>query len=72
VAAALAEVKALRRRRSSLRSEIRAMERRRSALQAEVEVLSARAARSTGSRLNMHLGRLVEPLRWRSRSVRLP
>jgi cell division septum initiation protein DivIVA len=72
VAAALAEVKALRRRRSSLRSEIRAMERQRSALQAEVEMLSARAARASGSRLDLHLRRLVEPLRWRSRSVRLP
>ncbi|UOY02420.1 hypothetical protein [Blastococcus sp. PRF04-17] len=68
VGAALAEVRALRRRRSSLRSEIRALERRQDALRAEVDQLSARADRSTGGWFD---GRqFFSSLRWRPRSLR--
>jgi len=70
--ATLAEVRALRRRRSSLRSEIRSMERRRSSLLAEVELLSGQTAGSTSGRLDLHLRPFLESLRWRSRSLRAP
>ena len=61
-AAVLTEVKALRRRRSSLRSEIRSLERRRTALEAEVGALADRLSRTTASGPAAALARLRERL----------
>jgi cell division septum initiation protein DivIVA len=67
VLSALAEVRALRRRRSSLRSEIRALERRQCALQAEVDRLADRPARAG---LDLHVRQVLQSLRWRPPSLR--
>jgi hypothetical protein len=64
-AAVLAEVTALESRRSALRAEVEL-------LWAETALLDAHVTGSTVGRLDVHLSRFVERLRWRPRPLRTP
>jgi cell division septum initiation protein DivIVA len=57
-------------RSAVLLAEVAALEQRRSLLQTEVDRLTALAARAGDPPLDVHLGRLLERLRWRTRSLR--
>ena len=59
-------------RLASLRTEVKALERRRSTLRAQVAVLADKVEVPTESRLELQLRRGVERLRWMSRSLRSP
>ena len=59
-------------RRTALRAEVRELERRRSTLRAEVDLLAGAAAGRTRRGVDVRLRQLLEPLRWRSRSLRAP
>jgi cell division septum initiation protein DivIVA len=57
---------------AALFAEVKALEHRRSALRAEVEPLAGPVDDPTGGRLDVHLHRLLERLRWWSGSLRAP
>lgn len=57
-------------RRSVVLADVRALERRRAELRAEIALLAVPAARARGGRLDAVLRRLLDRLRWRSRSLR--
>ena len=59
-------------RRAALLAEVAALEDLRSSLRAEVELLARPVAATTGGRLDAHLGRILDRLRWWSRSLRAP
>jgi hypothetical protein len=64
-AAVLAEMAALEHQRAALRAEVEL-------LWTEAELLDAHVAGSTVGRLDVHLSRFVERLRWRPRPLRAP
>ena len=59
-------------RTATLRAEVAVLERRRTLLRAEVRRLAEAAAARAAVRLDGPLPRVLDPLRWRSRSLRAP
>jgi cell division septum initiation protein DivIVA len=59
-------------RRAALQSEVETLEHRATALRAEVERLAGPAAGTAGGRLDVHLRRFLDKVRWRSGSLRAP
>ncbi|TFV87011.1 hypothetical protein [Blastococcus sp. CT_GayMR16] len=56
----------------ALHGQVEALRHQRSALRAEVDVLTETVAATTSRSLDAHLGRLLERLGWRHRSLRAP